>query len=131
MTSGCAQPDCTVAETGTCLLNNEPSTCPQRIAAQEAEAASASLSVGEARFPTSRAYALDDAKGLMAERYVHVVGILGESNAGKTGCLVSLYLAVTHRQLGGFGFADSRTLMGFEEVSEGLDGGTKEVCLSS
>ena len=30
----------------------------------------------------------------MAERYVHLVGILGEPNAGKTGCLVSLYLSV-------------------------------------
>ena len=118
MTSGCAQPNCTVAETGTCLLNNELSTCPQRIAAQEAEATSGAETEG-AHFPTSRAYTLDDAKALMAERYVHVVGVLGESDAGKTGCLVSLYLAVAQRQLDGFGFADSRTLMGFEEVSQG------------
>ena len=119
MTSGCAQLDCTVGETGTCLLNNEPSTCPQRIPAEEPEAASGTETVGAARFPTSRAYTLRDAKGLMAERYAHVVGILGESDAGKTGCLVSLYLAVAHRRLGGFAFADSRTLMGFEEVSQG------------
>ena len=119
MTSGCAQSDCTVAETGTCLLNNDPSTCPQRIEAQEVEATSGTAVVREALFPTSRAYTLGDARALMAERYVHVVGILGESDAGKTGCLVSLYLSVAHRRLGGFAFADSRTLMGFEEVSQG------------
>ena len=55
----------------------------------------------------------------MAERYVHLVGILGEPNAGKTGCLVSLYLSVGQRLLDGFSFADSQTLMGFEEVSQG------------
>lgn len=115
----CAQPDCTVAETGTCLLNNEPSECPQRIAAQQTEAADGAGEARGARFPTSRAYTLGDARALMAERYVHVVGILGESDAGKTACLVSLYLSVAHRQLDGFAFADSRTLMGFEEVSQG------------
>ncbi len=119
MTSGCAQPNCTVAETGACLLNDEPSKCPQRIAAQDAEAAIGAEKTRQARFPTSRAYMLDDAKALMAERYVHVVGVLGEADAGKTACLVSLYLTVAHRRLGGFEFADSRTLMGFEEVSEG------------
>ena len=55
----------------------------------------------------------------MGERYVHLVGILGEPNAGKTGCLVSLYLSVTQRCLDGISFADSSTLMGFEEISQG------------
>ena len=118
MTLGCAQADCTVADTGKCLLNNDPSTCPERRAAQEAEDAIEVLQA-KAQFPSSRAYTLSDAKGLMAERYVHVVAILGEPAAGKTGCLVSLYLCVGQRHLDGFGFADSRTLMGFEEVSRG------------
>ena len=121
MASGCDRADCTVADTGTCLLNNDPSSCPHRLAAEdkEAQAASALDLPGKVTFPSSRACALSDARGLMRERYVHLVGILGEPNAGKTGCLVSLYLSVAQRRLEGFSFADSRTLMGFEEISQG------------
>ena len=112
----CGRSDCTVAETGVCLLNNEPATCPELITTDGGDA------LGEARkaqFPSSRAYTPSAARELMAERYVHLVGILGEPDAGKTGCLVSLYLSVAQGKLEGFRFADSRTLMGFEEVSQG------------
>ena len=119
MASGCARRDCTVAETGRCLLNNEPSSCPDRLAAEEAKAAAAVALPSKAAFPGSRAYTLSAARGLMAERYVHLVGILGEPNAGKTGCLASLYLSVGQGCLDGFSFVDSRTLMGFEEISQG------------
>src|SRR4029077_3525643 len=39
--------------------------------------------------------------------------------AGKTAALVSLYLLASRAQLRGFGFADSRTLMAFNEISQG------------
>ena len=74
---------------------------------------------GKSAIPSSRACTLSDAKELMRERYVHLVAILGEPDAGKTGCLVSFYLSVAHAKLNGFSFADSRTLMGFEEISQG------------
>lgn len=119
MALGCARQDCTVAETNKCLLNNEPSSCPDRLATKEAKAASAVDLPRKAVFPGSRACTLSTARGLMAERYVHLVGILGEPNAGKTGCLVSLYLSVGQGSLDGFFFVDSRTLMGFEEISQG------------
>ena len=121
MAFGCTQADCTVADTGTCLLSNDPSSCPHRAAAEdtEAEATSADDLPSKATFPGSRACTLSDARGLMGERYVHLVGILGEPNAGKTGCLVSLYLSAAQRCLDGISFADSRTLMGFEEISQG------------
>ena len=119
MASGCARSECTVAETGTCLLNYDPSTCPDRVVAAETEAQPAIAKASKAEFPPSRAYTLRAARGLMAERYVHVVGILGEPDAGKTACLVSLYLSVGQQKLEDFRFADSRTLMGFEEISQG------------
>ena len=119
MESGCARPDCTVAETGICLLNHEPSSCPDRVVTAEAEAGVEVPRLRKTAFPGSRAFTLSEARGLMAERYAHLVGILGEPNAGKTGCLVSLYLSVGQRLLDGFSFADSRTLMGFEEISQG------------
>lgn len=121
METGCITQDCTVADTGTCLLSNDPSSCPHRLAAEDNEAQTSSEidHPSTVAFPSSRACTLSDARGLMAERYVHLVGILGEPNAGKTGCLVSLYLSVGQRCLDGFAFADSRTLMGFEEISQG------------
>ena len=121
MASGCVKQDCTVADTGTCLLSNDPSSCSHRLAAEDtdAQAIAASDLPTKATFPSSRAFTLSDAREVMGERYVHLVGILGEPNAGKTGCLVSLYLSVAKTRLDGFAFADSRTLMGFEEISQG------------
>lgn len=119
MASGCVRSECTVAETGACLLNNEPSSCPERLGAEDTKSATPAGHLDRVAFPASRACTLNAARGLMAERYIHVVGILGEPNAGKTGCLVSLYLSAAQRSLGGFSFADSRTLMGFEEISQG------------
>ena len=121
MEAGCITQDCTVADTGTCLLSNDPSSCPHRLAAEDkGEQATSEVDLpSRAAFPGSRACTLSDARGLMAERYVHLVGILGEPNAGKTGCLASLYLSVGQKCIDGLAFADSRTLMGFEEISQG------------
>ena len=55
----------------------------------------------------------------MSRRYVTVVGILGDPESGKTACLSSLYLLVSNAQLEGWTFADSRSLMGFEQIARG------------
>ncbi len=55
----------------------------------------------------------------MAAKYVTVVGILGDPETGKTASLASLYLLVSNAQLKGWSFADSRSLMAFEEISRG------------
>ena len=116
----CRQEVCTVAETGVCLLNNDPSTCAERVSPPDGEGVDPVVDkTGQTQFPPSRAYGLVEARDLMVSRYVHVVGILGEPNAGKTACLVSLYLLMARNQLRGFTFGDSRTLMGFEEISRG------------
>ena len=119
MASGCVELECTVAETGICLLNNEPSSCPERVGAEDTKSDTPAGVSSKAAFPASQACTLAAARGLMTERYIHLVGILGEPNAGKTGCLVSLYLSAGQRCLGDFSFVDSRTLMGFEEISQG------------
>ena len=56
---------------------------------------------------------------MMGRRYFRVVGILGEPDAGKTASLVSLYLLLSRGKLTGFKYADSRTLMAFQEISQG------------
>ena len=55
----------------------------------------------------------------MAERYCRIVGVLGAPDSGKTALLASLYLLLAHGRLDGFEYADSRTLMAFEEISKG------------
>ncbi|MFM0077161.1 hypothetical protein PQQ86_39110 [Paraburkholderia sediminicola] len=61
----------------------------------------------------------DDAAALMRRKYCHVIGILGSPDAGKTASLVSLYLLLASAKLRDFEFADSRSLMAFDEISRG------------
>lgn len=124
MAAGCQQESCTVVETGKCLLNNDPVSCPQRLA----EAASEPVIADEPplekpkerpRFPPSLALNPEAAGQMAAGRYVKLVGILGAPNAGKTASLVSLYLLLAGGKLRGFRFRDSRSLMALDEISRG------------
>jgi hypothetical protein len=56
---------------------------------------------------------------MMGSRYVTVVGILGDPESGKTACLASLYLMISNAALDGWKYADSKSLMGFEEIARG------------
>jgi len=56
---------------------------------------------------------------MMGSRYVNVVGILGDPESGKTACLASLYLLISHAKLEGWSFADSKSLAAFEEIARG------------
>ena len=112
----CGRADCTVSETGKCLLEYDPEACPERtVGGDESEGNGPE----KENFPPSRACTLSDARTLMTQDYVRMVGVLGEPDAGKTACLVSLYLLLGRNRLEGFGFAGSTTLRGFEEISRG------------
>lgn len=123
----CRTEGCTVADTGICLLANDPDTCEFRAVEAEPESVEAdefTAPVIEApsEKPTlwgSLPLDFDELRDLMAQRKCHVVGILGSPAAGKTAALVSLYLLLSHNNLTGFQFADSRTLLAFEEISQG------------
>jgi Double-GTPase 2 len=71
------------------------------------------------RFPLSRTLTPPQMRELMAARYCRLIGILGAPDAGKTAALVSLYLLLARDKLAGIHFADSRTLMSFDEISAG------------
>lgn len=68
---------------------------------------------------SSRTIGLEELNTLMGLRYVNVVGILGDPESGKTACLASLYLLVSHAMLDGWTFADSRSLTAFEDIARG------------
>lgn len=139
MTSACNFVGCTVGETGKCALERDPLTCEHRTGAVsrttggdeaivEGAAAPAGIGVGApvleqpsgtSSFPPSRTLGPDVVSRMMAARYVTVVGILGDPESGKTACLVSLYLMVANARLDGWSFADSKSLMAFEEIARG------------
>lgn len=128
MISGCREENCTVAETGVCLLNNAPVLCPNRLAEEDSKPTLDLISETEPpldepqknpRFPLSLTLTPDQTRHLMAKRYCRLVGILGAPDAGKTAALVSLYLLVARDRLDGFSFADSKSLRAFDELSHG------------
>ena len=140
MSGSCGFDGCTVGETGICALERDPSVCSNRITNEAAGAMSADTQgddevasqsgdrlgapvldqpVRASAFPSSRALGLKDMNALMGTRYVTVVGILGDPESGKTACLASLYLLVSHAMLEGWSFADSRSLAAFEEIARG------------
>lgn len=136
MSSGCNFEGCTVGETGVCALEQDPATCEHR-AAEAADAGGGDFNAdgdggaggigapvlqrptGSASFPSSHTLGPDVISGMMASRYVTVVGILGDPDSGKTACLASIYLLVSNAMLEGWAFADSRSLMGFEDIARG------------
>lgn len=127
MLAVCRIPECTFAETGVCLENNPPDKCPNR---REGDAEALpdfkpsvapplSAPAEKPRFPPSLTLGAREARQLMSKRYCRVVGILGAPDAGKTASLASLFLLLGRDKLSGFRFADSRTIMALNEISQG------------
>jgi hypothetical protein len=126
MADRCKEKDCTVAQTGICLLNNDPKTCPQRIASETTTGLDVAAALSDLAkpaqnptFPNTLALSLTDASTLMAGRYCRLVGILGSPDAGKTALLVCIYLLLASGKLAGFEFRNSNSLMALEEISRG------------
>jgi len=137
VSQACNFEGCAVGETGICALERDPTACEHRRGLRERDAdpeigapplanaagdlAAPVLKTREetASFPSSRTLGLEVVSRMMASRYVTVVGILGDPESGKTACLVSLYLLVANAKLNGWTFADSRSLMAFEEIARG------------
>lgn len=140
MSGSCSFDGCTVDETGVCALERTPSTCDNRTNDAAANPTSADVEdsdeiasksgdwlgapvldqpVRASALPSSRTLGLEELNALMGNRYVNVVGILGDPESGKTACLASLYLLISHAKLEGWSFADSRSLTAFEEIARG------------
>lgn len=140
MSQSCSFDGCTFEETGLCALSQDPSLCSNRTknatvsympdgAEKEDELDSLTSDYlgapvlvqpeSKSALVSSRSLEVSALNSMMSSRYVHVVGILGEPESGKTACLASLYLLVSHAALEGWSFADSRSLAAFEEIVRG------------
>ena len=127
--TGCLNSECTVTQTGICLLNYQPDECPHRVSGHEENLTDdTSLTHDESvlltpedtlRFPPSIALGVEDVRALMGKEYCRIIGLLGAPDSGKTACLVSLYLLLAHNSVDDFTFADSKSLMALDELSRG------------
>lgn len=128
MSAGCQTEGCTVGDTGICLLGNDPEQCEFRIRDagsssdnEVAEYVPPVLDAPEERPSLWGTLPLDvdEVRAVMADHRCLLVGVVGTPAAGKTAALVSLYLLLSHGNLEDFQFSDSKTLMAFEEISQG------------
>lgn len=71
------------------------------------------------RLSSSLTLGVDEATSLMTRRPTTIVGILGLPDSGKTACLVSAYLLLANGKFEGYEYADSISLMAFEQISRG------------
>lgn len=123
----CKNPECTVSQTGICILSKPVDECPNRIGSANflgdirefLDEPLLASPEDHPRFPGSTALSLDEARSVRSKGIARVIGILGTPNSGKTACLVSLYLLLASGKLDGFSFADSKSLMAFDDLSRG------------
>lgn len=144
----CHLAECTVAQTGICAQSvSDPTQCvnslrfeSSEVIRQQSKRAGTDVApqldarvspalIGRPVLPSpsvetvslyrTGTLGLASASSIMREKYVTVVGIVGLPDAGKTACLASMYLLLAHGSLGGFTYADSRTLLALEEISRG------------
>lgn len=128
-TNICNKAECTYSQTGQCVLNNEPLSCPDRLASLIDEnifqddniMGDGVLNAPEEteRFSSSFSLSVEDSQKLMRSRYCKIVGILGVPGTGKTASLASLYLLLAHGRLEGYKFLDSKSVRAFEEITSG------------
>ncbi len=144
----CRLSECTFNVTRQCVLNNPVEQCSNRRDAGESadgieeddEAYHGVRAVGTViegrptsdlggavlaspdetpRLPSSLTMGLEEATALMTRRNTTMVGILGLPDSGKTACLVSAYLLLANGKFEGYDYADSESLMAFEQISRG------------
>ncbi|WBM59659.1 hypothetical protein M5X66_11700 [Providencia sp. PROV188] len=137
MSGSCQFDGCSFDETGICALDHSPGECPNR-SVQHTDNEVTSNDIPEYddlsdqitspvlseptnshTFGSNRSLGLDELDAIMKKKYVNVIGILGDPESGKTACLASLYLLVSHAKLNGWSFADSLSLIAFEDIARG------------
>ncbi len=150
----CRLSECTFNVTGQCVLNRPVEMCSNRRELgepvggteddEEADGDNFSAGTGTEgltasgmggavlaspdetpRLPSSLTMGLDEATALMTRRHTTMVGILGLPDSGKTACLVSAYLLLGKGGFEGYEYADSASLMAFEQISRGSRQWTK------
>lgn len=117
----CANPDCRVATDGRCIEGfPDTAECPQfgktptDVSAPKSDADSPS--VPGVVLPPSITLPVIDAAKILADRFTHVVAIVGPHDAGKTSLIAGLYDLFQGGLVLDIAFARSETLHSFEQA---------------
>jgi hypothetical protein len=115
----CSNEDCPVAVTGKCVLSHDPvESCENAVVEQVVSKGSITqitAAGAQATVYHGQEMGWQQASGLFAARYGHLIGVLGESGTGKTCLLAAMYLLASCGDLRPkYEFAGSLTLPGFE-----------------
>ncbi len=133
----CKHENCTVAETGACILDHEDFTkdCPDYLGLdnelnipspeliedelEDKNSPSIEELSPDRKFWPGNEMGYEDIEDLLLSTYGHVIGLIGLSGVGKTCYLISLYLKACSERfpLKELCFAGSKTLPGLEERS--------------
>jgi len=116
----CSNPDCKIAETGTCVEGLDRSVCgnfgrPLRALddAPDAEDDAAREMVSLPHADRLKPY---EARDLLPRARGHVIAIVGPHDSGKTSLIASLYDQLQDGPIGPFAFRSSQTLHAFEKA---------------
>lgn len=125
----CSNPDCKIAETGSCLQGHDPvESCPQfgkplseDLSSEDEDGGPVSEAEApvrtKIRVPAGEPYSQRDVDAFLLGLPATMVAILGDTSSGKTTLLSAIYEQFLRRRFAGRSFAGSATLMAFEQIS--------------
>ena len=123
---GCKQASCNIVGDGRCIEQNLPTECPYILWVPSAEIAPEDIETDQFRSPTLptpdtlQMYLGDELTAqatypIMRTSLTHVIALAGGQECGKTSLLTCLYDRFQSGAYGGYLFAGSKTLPGFEQ----------------
>nr|WP_320141853.1 hypothetical protein [uncultured Cohaesibacter sp.] len=125
----CSNPDCQIAENGSCLQGHNPvESCPNFGKPAQETRAAASAEPDEVyisdeteefekiRLPSGEPFTQDDVNAHLLKRPAQMVAIVGDTSSGKSTLICSIYDRFHRGPFAGRVFAGSSTLTAFEEV---------------
>lgn len=125
----CSNPDCKIAETGSCLQGHNPvESCPNfgeplSVVLPSEDDGDAPIAEAEIpvrtkiRLPTGQPFGQSDVDAFLLGHSATMVAIVGDTSSGKSTLLCSIYDQYLRRRFAGRSFAGSATLMAFEQIA--------------
>lgn len=124
----CSNPDCQIAENGSCHQGHDPvQSCPNfgKLAADAENYEEADPTIDQTveepaltmvQLPSGQSYEQQDVDTFLLQKPAQLVAIVGDTSSGKSTLLCSIYDKFLRGKFAGRSFAESNTLVAFEEV---------------
>ena len=126
----CSNPDCQVAENGSCLQGHDPvDSCPnfgthsspekieKKIASEQDSLENPTETQERLKLPTGQPFSQRDIDAFLLQKPGRLVAIVGDTSCGKTTLLCSIYDRFLRGAFAKRTFAGSATLTAFEQIA--------------